>query len=169
MIFVTVGNADPFDRLIQAMDRWVDEYEITEPVFAQIGNGLYQPKKVEFVRFQTPTEYRASFERSRFVVAHAGMGSIITAIDLQKSIVVMPKRASLGEQRNEHQLATILHFKKYPKIRVAENEQELPIALNDMLSKSINDASNDTCERECWTPDESLISFVREFVLTGRK
>lgn len=169
MIFVTVGNADPFDRLLRAMDRWIDDYSITETVFAQIGNGQYQPKNLEYVRFQTPTEYRASFENSRFVVAHAGMGSIITAIELQKSIVVMAKRASLGEQRNEHQLATIQHFKKYPKIQVAENEQELPVVLNEVLAKSVKSSIAETSDGEIWSPDESLISFVHQFVTSGRK
>jgi len=168
LIFVTVGNADPFDRLLRAMDRWIDDYAITEPVLAQIGNGHYQPKNIEYVRFQTPSEYRASFEKSRFVVAHAGMGSIITAIELQKSIVVMPKRASLGEQRNEHQLATIQYFKKYPKIRVAESELELPLVLNEVLQNAVTSDVLDAKDGTVWLPDESLIKFVHEFITTGR-
>ena len=168
MIFVTVGNADPFDRLLQAVDQWIEDYGIQETVFAQIGSGHYQPKRCESVRYMTPDDYRKYFEESRFVIAHAGMGSIITAIELQKLIIVMPKRASLGEQRNEHQLATIQHFKKYPKIRVAENEQDLPILLNEVLNQSVGSTAQGP-DGMLWSPDKSLISFVHEFVTTKRK
>jgi UDP-N-acetylglucosamine transferase subunit ALG13 len=168
VIFVTVGNADPFDRLLQGIDQWIETYGITEAVFAQIGGGQYQPKMCKFVRYMSPDEYRKSFEESRFVIAHAGMGSIITAIELQKLIVVMPKRASLGEQRNEHQLATVQHFKKYQKIRVAEDENELPIILNEVLTQSFESSMIEKIGID-WTPDESLISFVHEFVTTKRR
>src|SRR5689334_18569819 len=100
LIFVTVGNMDPFDRLIAAIDHWLSEQTVSEEVLAQIGTGTYRPRRCRHVQFLTPAEYRTAFEQSRFVVSHAGMGSIITALELQKPIIVMPKRASLNEQRN---------------------------------------------------------------------
>ena len=39
------------------------------------------------------------------VIAHDEMGSIITALEMGKPIVVMPRRAELGEHRNDHQVA----------------------------------------------------------------
>ncbi len=42
-----------------------------------------------------------------------------------KPILVMPRRASLGEQRNDHQLATARRFKETNRIMVAMDENEL--------------------------------------------
>ena len=166
MIFVAVGNADPFDRLLQAMDQWMEHRTVDEPVFAQIGNGTYLPRKFRYVRFLGPDQYLKTFAESRFVVAHAGMGSIITAIEMQKLIVLMPKLASLGEQRNEHQLATVRHFNKYNRIRIARNEQELPNVLDDVLSSELSSPNQAPPVDEIaeWPPDSSLIQFIREFV-----
>ena len=41
------------------------------------------------------------------IVAHAGMGTILTALETGKRLLVMPRRAALGEHRNDHQLATV--------------------------------------------------------------
>ena len=166
MIFVTVGNMDPFDRLIKAMDEWIAISQSSEEVFAQIGTGSYQPMNCKYVQFLTPSEYRAKFELARLVVSHAGMGTIITALELGKPIVIMPKRATLGEQRNDHQLATVLHFKRSKQILVAESELELPDVLDDYFASGAEDAIDVRGIRENtnWAPETSLIKFVRDFI-----
>lgn len=162
MIFITVGNMDPFDRLIETIDRWLAKHPLAEEVIAQIGVGAYEPSNCQHRRFLTPSEYRSTFEQSRFVVSHAGMGSIITALELQKPIVVMPKRASLGEQRNEHQLATVRRFRKSPLIQVTDTEHELPGLLEATLAKT--QASSEGSGAAHWPPNPQLIEFVRAFV-----
>lgn len=163
MIFITVGNMDPFDRLIESIDRWLADHRMTEDVLAQIGVGAYQPQHCRHQRFLTPSEYRSTFQQARFVVSHAGMGSIITALELQKPIVVMPKRASLGEQRNEHQLATVRRFRKSPLIQVADTEHELPEILQTVLANT-QTATGDESGTAHWPPNPQLIEFVRAFV-----
>ena len=163
MIFVTVGNMDPFDRLIKAVDQWIADHPTGEKVFAQIGVGVYQPVNCEFVPFLTPSEYRDIFQKSRIVVSHAGMGTIITALELLKPIIIMPKRASLGEQRNDHQLATVRHFQRSKQIIVADTEKELPEVLNRALSADAAEGINGPSAAD-WQPDQSLINYVRAFV-----
>jgi len=166
LIFVTVGNMDPFDRLLRAVDDWVKNQAIREPVVAQIGNCKYLPQNFPYVRFLTPNEYQAKFTEARFVIAHAGMGTIITAIELRKTLVIMPKLASLGEQRNEHQLATLRHFQHHPQIRAALDEDRLPGLLDEVLvsfgvgQKQASDSEVDVTS----PPDLSLIRFVKDFV-----
>ena len=90
-IFLTVGNIDPFDRLVQAFDEWIltnSSFCKTE-IVAQIGYGRYLPKNCPYVRFMPPLDYRETFERAQFVVAHAGMGTIITAVELRKPLIEM--------------------------------------------------------------------------------
>ena len=167
-IFLTVGNADPFDRLVRAFDNWIvaSPSDCQKEIVAQIGNGRYLPKSCAFVRFLTPADYHQMFGQADIIVAHAGMGTIITALELRKPLIVMPKRAELGEQRNEHQLATVREFRKLPLLHVAESESELPEVLDTAISQFRSrerSLSNSTMDVN-FQPSSSLINFVKEFV-----
>lgn len=135
MIFVTVGTDGPFDRLIQAVDRWAGESGRRD-VFAQIGRSQLQPGHIEYVNFLEPPDFARRFQSASVVVSHAGMGTILTALHHRKPVLVMPRKATLGEQRNEHQLATARHLADLGKIRVAFDETDLKaqLARIDQLS-----------------------------------
>ena len=66
------------------------------------------------------------------IVAHAGMGTILTALELGKPLLVLPRRASLGEHRNEHQLATARRFADTGRLAVAFDESELAQRLDEL-------------------------------------
>lgn len=104
MIFVTIGTQEPFDRLIRAVDDIAPL--LGEPVKAQVLAGSYQPKHLELVPRVTPAEFEALVDEARVIVAHAGIGTIVTGLIHRKPVIVVPRKASLGEHRNEHQLAT---------------------------------------------------------------
>lgn len=166
MIFITVGNMDPFDRLIRTMDEWAKSSQCQEEILAQIGRGSYQPKNFKYVEFLTPSEYVKSFERAQLIVSHAGMGTIITALEKGKPLIVMPKRASLGEQRNEHQLATVRHFQRSKQVLVADTDEELERVMNDVVLSDSSGAFLDSSNIKLsdWPPEPSLIDFVRNFI-----
>lgn len=129
MIFVTVGTQLAFDRLIKAVDVWA-ENNPTEAVFAQIGPGEYKPKYCAFADFVAPDKANDYFRNADIIVSHAGMGSILTALKFQKPILVLARKASLGEHRNEHQLATAKWLGKKPGVFVAESDQDISSILN---------------------------------------
>lgn len=131
MIFVTVGTDMAFNRLVHVVDEWALDTG-RQDVFAQIGETDWQPRHIAWSKFLQPPEFARRFSEADAVVAHAGMGTILTALHLGKPILVMPRRASLGEQRNEHQLATAKHLSRLGKINVAMDESELRIRLDDM-------------------------------------
>jgi UDP-N-acetylglucosamine transferase subunit ALG13 len=128
---VTVGTQGPFDRLIRAVDKWAGMRGKAD-IFAQIGPSDYQSEHIRTERFIDATEFRRRVETADLVIAHAGMGSIITALELGKPIVVMPRRASLGEHRNEHQVATARQFAEQGRIMVALDEEELVDRLDEL-------------------------------------
>lgn len=129
MIFVTVGAQMPFDRLIVAMDRWAEAHPGAE-IVAQIGASAFRPKAMRWVRFLSPEEYDRHYRSAKFVVAHAGTGSIIAALQLGKPIVIMPRQAALMETRNDHQLATAQQFSRFPSVLVASGGDELSAKLD---------------------------------------
>jgi len=124
MIFVTVGVQLPFDRLIRAVDEWAEKANRSD-VVAQVGASTYSPKRLTVYAQLAIDEFKKFVEQAEVVVAHAGMGSIITALELGKPIIIMPRLASLGEHRNDHQLATAAHMAAQKLINVAHNQEEL--------------------------------------------
>jgi UDP-N-acetylglucosamine transferase subunit ALG13 len=124
MIFVTVGTDQPFDRMMKVVDAWAAE-QSRDDVFAQIGEGGWEPRCIPFVRFLAPPDFKQRFDQARLIIAHAGMGTILSALYRGKPILVMPKLASLGEHRNEHQLATARRMMSLGYVNVAFNETEL--------------------------------------------
>lgn len=157
MIFVTVGTQLPFDRLVRAIDDWAAARNRTD-IFAQIGPGEYQPRHLKWARFIDAPDFRRHVAEAETVVAHAGMGSIITALEMGKAIVVMPRRADLREHRNDHQLATARHFAAQGRIRVAFDEAELLSKL-DVLAHCT--AARPRCSA---TASPELLDALRRFV-----
>ena len=130
MIFVTVGTQGPFDRMIAAVDRWAQRSGRND-VFAQIGPGS-APEHIEWVRDLSPADFESRLESAEAIVAHAGMGTILTALSLGKPVVVMPRRASLGEHRNEHQTATTERFEAMGRVTAVWEAEAMSAALDGL-------------------------------------
>lgn len=130
MIFVTVGTQLGFDRLITAMDDWTAAQNGAVDVLAQIGESQLKPKAMRWSQSISPTEFNAAVAEAEIIVAHAGMGSVLTALELGKPLVLMPRRADLKEHRNDHQLATARWLVSRDGIFVAQDEHELPRVLS---------------------------------------
>lgn len=131
MIFVTVGTQLPFDRLISAVDEWAGAVPGAE-VFAQVGPTALEPRHIAYRNFIPPAECHRLMLDADAIVAHAGMGTILTALELGKPLLIVPRRASLGEHRNEHQLATARRFAELGRVPVCFDERELGAALEDL-------------------------------------
>ena len=127
MIFVTVGEQLPFDRLIRTIDEW--KATSSEEVFAQVGKSQWKPLHINYRDFLSPQDFTEKFLSADIIIGHAGMGTIITAIEMGKPLLVMPRQASKGEHRNDHQYATAKRFMNRGII-VAMNEMELNHKLN---------------------------------------
>jgi len=156
VIFLTVGSADPFDRMVRAVDEWAASRGRTD-VFAQIGKGRYHPRYIQAVPFLSPAEFRERVRAARLLVAHAGMGSIITALEAGRPMIIMPKLAELGEHRNDHQVATAKRLGQRQGIIVAWDERDLAIKL---------DLDGELCTPATIAPEASpeLIVAIRGFI-----
>lgn len=123
MILVTVGTQLPFDRLIRLIDAIAPE--LPGPVIAQIGNGRYEPANIAWRRSLRPREFERQMRAAKLVVAHAGIGTVLTARRLRKPLVLFPRREALGEHRNDHQVATARALAHRRGIGIALNGAKL--------------------------------------------
>ena len=160
MIFITVGTDQPFDRMVKIVDSWAADRGRTD-LFAQIGEGGWQPRAIPFSDLLAPPDFKQRFNAARVIVAHAGMGTILSALHHGKPILVMPKLASLGEHRNEHQLATARRMMSLGNVTVAFDEAELREKLDHLDS---------IIPREKIPPVAAgpLIDGLRKFIFEGK-
>lgn len=166
MIFVTIGSMFPFDRLIRAMDVWAAEArpgaEEAEEIVAQIGEGGgYQPVHMRWVPRLERADYAATVARARLVVAHAGVGSIVTAGEMGKPIVVLPRRQHLAEHTSDHQMETVGWLRGKPGVFVADSEADLPACIAAALAAG-EAASGAPIEP---TADPAFVRRLRDFIL----
>ena len=131
MIFVTVGAQMSFDRLVGWVDDWAAKRE-REDVVAQIGPSDFTPRQLRVIPFMSPPEFRARLEAADIVVAHAGMGSILNALELGKPILVVPRHGEWDETRNDHQIATARRLGDEGLVRVADTPEEFERVLDEM-------------------------------------
>jgi len=123
VIFVVTGTQLPFDRLIRMLDEIAPQLD--EEIVAQVNGSGYLPRHINTIDLLPPDEFDRLFSSARLIVAHAGIGTIITAMQQQKPVIIFPRIAALGEHRNEHQLATAAKMKEAGWVYVANTKEEL--------------------------------------------
>lgn len=123
MIFVTTGTQLAFPRLVDAMAAIAPDLQ--DPIVAQIGPDTKTRPGIEICATLSPFQFEAYFKQARVVVAHAGIGSILSAKRYGKPLIMMPRRFDLGEHRNDHQAATAKEVEGRTGLYVAWTEEDL--------------------------------------------
>lgn len=153
MIFVTAGTQLPFDRFVKAIDDIAPS--IDDELVVQAIPGRYVPVNFQLVPFVTSAEFERYVDGCSVIVAHAGMGSLLTAMLKSKPVIIFPRRGALGEHRNDHQMATAAHMAQMGYAYVAEDAEGLRMLLSAPL-KPLHSVGPAVCE--------DLGSYIRSFV-----
>ena len=159
MIFCTIGTQAPFDRFIKAIDEIA--IDLDEEIVAQVFKGEFTPKNIRVVNFIPPNEFNKMIDSARIIVAHAGIGSIVSAMQLNKPVIIFPRIAKLGEHRNEHQLATAKKMKELGYVYVANDAIELRKYLMQEDLQPLHKMGN--------FASQSLIDEIRNVVYAAKK
>lgn len=157
MLFVTVGTQLAFPRLLEAMDALAPS--IDEEIVAQVGPDPTPRPNLDCRENVAPAEFEKLFTGARLIVAHAGIGTILSAKRYKKPLVLMPRRHALGEHRNDHQLATAEAVQALKGVYIAWQADDLPglIAQGDLESADDSESATHT----------GLIERLKAFVETA--
>lgn len=158
MIFATVGTQLPFPRLLLALDTWAALNQSVQ-VVAQTGRTSAIYGHMRTYPQMDQRRFAQTFEAARVVVAHAGMGTILTALETGKPLILMPRRAHLGEHRNDHQIDTAAEMAGLSNVTVVEDSQSLCTALNRAMALSQVPSG-----RGAAVAPSQLIEAVRSFI-----
>ena len=130
MIFVTLGTQDkPFLRLIQAVEKQLQEGNIQEEVIVQAGYTKYESKIMQIIPYMEQSVFDQYMKEANIVITHGGVGTIIQGLQMKKKMIVAPRLAKYGEHVNDHQLQIATNFAKENYILLLSNFEELNLVL----------------------------------------
>ena len=105
MIFATVGTHEqPFNRLLEEIDRLKETGIILEDVIIQTGYSTYEPRYCEWHKLLPYDDMVKNVEHARIVITHGGPASFIMPLQIGKIPVVVPRQYEFHEHVNNHQV-----------------------------------------------------------------
>lgn len=105
MIFVTVGTHEqPFNRLIEYIDRQKEQGVIKDEIIFQTGFSTYKPRCCKWNKWFPYQEMISNMEKAKVVVTHGAPASFIMPLQMGKIPIVVPRQKRFGEHVNDHQL-----------------------------------------------------------------
>lgn len=126
MIFVTLGTqAFQLDRLLRALDRLPGDEELV----IQCGHATFRPARAEWHDQLSYEDLVAQVRRARVVVCHAGVGSVLTALEQGRRPVVVPRLHAHGEAVDDHQVPFARRLAGAGYVTLVEDLETLPEAL----------------------------------------
>lgn len=160
MIFATVGTQLPFDRLLRALDAWAARHPETR-ILAQTGRTDARFPHLTCLEQMDQAAFAQAFEQARIIVAHAGMGTILSASQLGKPVVLMPRLARHGEHRNDHQVDTAAEMSSLANVTVVEDAETLAAALDHLLAQPAREEAGSAFA------SPQLIDRIRQFIFAA--
>lgn len=122
MIFVTLGTQDkPFNRLLEAVQKQIDNKKIKGKVIVQAGCTKFESKDMEIFDLIPMEDFEKNISECDILITHGGVGSIVDALKRGKVVIAAARLEKYGEHVNDHQLQIIKNF----------SEAGYIIALND--------------------------------------
>ena len=111
MIFVTLGTNDKsFVRLLEAVDRLLQEGRIQERVVVQSGFTRYESSRMEVFSSVPAEQFGQLMDEADLIITHGGAGSIMTALKKGKKILGCARLAKYHEHVNDHQTQLLSAF-----------------------------------------------------------
>lgn len=133
MILVILGTQDKeFTRLLKMVEDMIKEGLIKDEVIVQAGQTKYKSKYMEILDLIPNTKFNKLIKEADLVITHGGVGSIISALKQNKSVIAVPRLSKYSEHVNDHQLEIVEEFSKLGYIKSATNKKEFRKALKDI-------------------------------------
>lgn len=133
MILVTLGTQDKsFERLLKAVEKEIKNKTIKEKVIVQAGYTKYKSKYMEIFDYVSQKEMEELVKKASLIISHAGVGSILTALENEKKIIVAPRLKRYGEHNNDHQIEIAKEFENQGHVIYLKKMTELSQELKNM-------------------------------------
>ena len=156
MIFVTLGTQDkPFNRLLEAVQKQIDNKKIKGKVIVQAGCTKFESKDMEIFDLIPMEDFEKNISESDILITHGGVGSIVDALKRGKVVIAAARLEKYGEHVNDHQLQIIKNFSEAGYIIALNDFDKLDEALKLAKKFKPNKYKSNT---------ENMINLVEELI-----
>jgi UDP-N-acetylglucosamine transferase subunit ALG13 len=156
MIFVCTGTqVYQFNRLLKELDKLVEDGQIKDESFAQIGASDYKPQHYAYKEFLSSDEFKECQDKATLIISHGGTGALIGASKKGKNIIAVPRLAQFGEHTDDHQLQIVDVLKNEGYVRAVYDMKDLECCIKDAMENPISKKY----ERE-----SNVICIIEEFI-----
>lgn len=113
MIFVTLGTQDKsFKRLLDAIEKQIDNGIIKDKVIVQAGYTDYISNKMEILKIIPMEDFDNYIKECDLLITHAGVGSIMAGLNNNKKVIATARLKEYNEHTNDHQKQIATEFEK---------------------------------------------------------
>ncbi|MCR5755933.1 MAG: glycosyl transferase [Acetatifactor sp.] len=161
MIFVVLGTQKfQLNRLLKQLDEEMEAGMISEEVFAQIGHSDYEPKHYAFEHFLNQETFEQAIQRADLIIAHSGVGTIMTALNAHKPVLVYPRQAKYKEHVDNHQMDIATAFAKKDYVLCYDETKSLADCIAECRTKKF--AEYVSCR-------SNIVEQIRGFIASCQK
>lgn len=132
-VFVTIGSQEPFTRLLSLVDELAPRFPELSFTAQTTAGHPFDARNIKVLSFIPPSAFRQHLQEADLVLCHAGIGTILNVLELEKPLIVFPRLARHHETRDDHQVATAKAFVRQGYLHMAENGTELGTLLRAFL------------------------------------
>ncbi|WP_085994105.1 PssE/Cps14G family polysaccharide biosynthesis glycosyltransferase [Oceanobacillus senegalensis] len=126
MILVLLGTHElPFTRLLKEVERLKVNGTIDEEIIVQNGHTKYESDVLTLKPFVSFEEMDQLYNQARFVITHAGTGSVITGLKKGKKVIAAARLEKYGEHNDDHQIELVSVFVEQGHILSWEDGEDL--------------------------------------------
>lgn len=156
MILVTLGTQDkPFTRLLEAVQKQIDNGNITDEVVVQAGCTKFESNKMKIFDLVDKDEFEKLMSKCDLLITHGGVSSILTGLKNDKVIIAAPRLKEFGEHTNNHQLQIIENFSDSKYILNLDDFDKLDVILKKAQKFKPKKYKSNT---------ENMIKLISEFI-----
>lgn len=130
MILVTLGTQDkPFNRLLDAVQKQIDNGVIKEKVVVQAGLTKFNSKDMKIYDLIPYEKFDKLVKECDILITHGGVASILNGLRNNKKVIAAARLKEYGEHTNNHQLQIIDNFSAAGYILKLEDFDKLDLVL----------------------------------------
>lgn len=130
MILVTLGTQDkPFNRLLDAVQKQIDNGVIKEKVVVQAGLTKFNSKDMKIYDLIPYEKFDKLVKECDILITHGGVASILNGLRNNKKVIAAARLKEYGEHTNNHQLQIIDNFSDAGYILKLEDFDKLDLVL----------------------------------------
>ena len=133
MILVLLGTQNnSFVRLLEAIQKNIDNGVITDEVIVQAGFTKFESKEMKIVSLIDKNELSKLQDKADLIITHGGIGSIISSLKKGKKVIVVPRLKKYDEHVNNHQLQIARRFEQEGYVKHVINLKNLEKVMKSM-------------------------------------